>query len=506
MLLEALMSRSNSSLSKQMNHALAASLVMTAFLSADCRCGHGQATGNTLNDPIRTEDGYVSGTVIGSVGNEVRIYRGIPYGTPPVGNLRWKPPLPARPWSGVRKSTEFGPIAPQYFGSARPNVRETQMSEDCLTLNILTATKTVDAKLPVMVWLHPGGLDSGNANEAAYNSGALVQHGVVLVTVNHRLGALGLLAYPGLPEESPHNAAGNYGMLDLVAALEWVRHNISMFGGDPTRVTIFGSSGGAQKVIWLLASPLAKGLFQRAIIESGMNGDLDANNTRVDTEAQAYVIGERFASRIGAKNLEELRSKSWPEVVKAMPAPPNGPEAIPAKDDRMHLTIDAWSLTDHPINIFDESLQNDVPVLIGGDTSEKSVFAGYTTDWLPALAKQRNNVYVYRFVHVPRNWKKAGVAAPPGFEVRYHFDALTKDWPLPTGSAPAPEYDAEDQAVAEIAMKIWVNFAASGDPSVNGLIEWPAFRAKPGEDKYVTIDLNPAVQSGFLETFKPGGQ
>jgi para-nitrobenzyl esterase len=487
----------------QMNHVMARVFLLAVFLSTACLYGHGQATGKPLSDPIKTEDGYVSGAVIGNGDPEVHIYRGIPYGAPPVGNLRWKPPLPAHPWSGVRKSTEFGPIAAQYFGPARPNLHESQMSEDCLTLNILTAAKTADAKLPVMVWLHPGGLDSGNANEPAYNSPALAQHGVVLVTVNHRLGALGLLAYPGLPEESPHNAAGNYGMLDLVAALEWVQHNISSFGGDPTRVTIFGSSGGAQKVIWLLASPLAKGLFQRAIIESGMNGDLDANNTRVDTEAQAYAVGERFASRIGTKDLEELRSKSWQEVVKAMPALPNGPEAVPAKDDRMHLTIDAWSLTDHPINIFDESLQNDVPILVGGDTSENSVFAGYATDWLPALAKQRSNIYVYRFVHVPENWKKAGIAAPPGFEVRYHFDELTKDWPLPTGAA-SPEYNTEDQTVAENTMKVWVNFASTGDPSVNGVIEWPAFKATPGEDKYVTIDLNPEVQSGFLGTFKPG--
>jgi para-nitrobenzyl esterase len=479
-------------------------VLVTAALVLDLNAAvHAQTTA-ALNDPIKTEGGYVSGAVIGELGKEVRIYKGIPYAAPPVGEMRWRPPQPARPWQGVRKSTEFGPIAPQNFLNSPWKFQESQMDEDCLTLNVLTPTKTGGAALPVMVWLHPGGLDTGSANLPIYNSPALPQHGVVLVTVNHRLGALGLLVYPGLWEESPHNAAGNYGMLDLVAALQWVRRNIAAFGGDPGHVTIFGQGGGAQKVIWLLASPLAKGLFDRAIVESGPNRNLDDNNTRVDTEEQAQIQSDSFVHKTGARNLEELREKNWRDLVAAMPAPPAGPEAAPAHDGRMHPAIDAWSLTDHPINIFGEALGNDVPILIGGDAQESNVFAGYAADWLPAITERKSKVYVYRFMHVPSKWKNAGLTAPSGLEVKYEFGDLAASWSVPLGVPPDSGFDKDDQTVAENTMKIWVQFAATGDPSVPGLVKWPVFKAASGEDKYVTIDVQPEVQSGFLEAFASG--
>src|SRR5580698_4621203 len=273
-------------------HLLALSLMVASAPAA-----------TSLRDPIKTDAGYVSGMSIGEAGKEIRVYRGIPYAAPPVGNLRWRLPQPVTPWQGVRKSIHYGPVAAQYYeaGLRKVQADESQMSEDCLYLNVNTPAKTARDKLPVMVWLHPGGLDTGTANTETFNSPALPRHGVVVVTLNHRLGAFGLLANADLTAESPHNASGNYGMIDLVAALQWVKRNISAFGGDPDRVTIFGQSGGAQKVIWLLASPLAKGLFQRAIVESGTNRNLDDNNTRVDTEGQAYILGERFAARLRAK-------------------------------------------------------------------------------------------------------------------------------------------------------------------------------------------------------------
>jgi len=457
---------------------------------------------SAFGDPVKTDAGYISGVVVGDPGKEVHIYKGIPYGAAPDGDLRWKPPQPVPPWKGVRKATEFGPIAAQYYA----NSDESQMSEDCLTLNVLTPAKTNDGALPVMVWLHPGGLDTGNGNLPMYNAPALPQHGVVLVTVNHRLGALGLLAHPELSAESPHNASGNYGMLDLIAALQWVKRNISAFGGDSNRVTIFGEGGGAQKVIWLLASPLAKGLFERAIIESGINRNLDDNNTRTDTEAQAYFLGERFTSKASGRDLAQLRSKSWQDVVKSMPAPPKNVETDPAQDDRMHLTIDAWSLPDHPINIFDEELGNDVPILIGGDAAEAGVFEGYTTYWLPALTKQKSNVYVYRFTHVPGNWKGAGILAPHGLEVRYQFDDLAGNWSALPGRPAEQGIYKDDEIVAENMMNMWAHFAATGDPSIEGMVEWPAFKAAPGKDRYVTIDVKPELQAGFLEKFKPAKQ
>jgi para-nitrobenzyl esterase len=467
--------------------------------------GH-KAASQLLKDPIKTDAGYVAGFTVGEGPKKLRVYRGIPYALAPVGDLRWKPPQPVHAWRGVKKTLHYGPAAAQFYKPQQRKVDadESQISEDCLYLNVTTPASTSGDKLPVMVWLHPGGLDTGTGNTATYNFPALPQHGVVLVTVNHRLGAFGLLANAELSAESPHNASGNYGMIDLVAALQWVQRNITAFGGDPNRVTIFGQSGGAQKVIWLLASPLAKGLFQRAIVESGTNRNLDDNNTRVDTEAQAYELGSRFAVKIGVSDLAGLRSKTWQQVVDAMPPPPAGAETVPAADDRMHQTIDAWSLTDHPINIFDEALGNDVPVLIGGDANEIGVFVGYTTDWLPALSKGKSNLYVYRFMHVPSNWRMAGLVAPHGFEVRYHFGDLSGSWWVPEGMPEDPGLNGEDVTVAENTMRMWVNFAATGDPSVDGLIEWPAFRPKAGEDKYVTIDVKPEVQSGFLSTFRPG--
>jgi para-nitrobenzyl esterase len=464
------------------------------------------AAAPSLRDPIKTDAGYVSGMPVGKAGNEIRVYRGIPYAAPPVGSLRWRLPQPVTPWQGVRKSIHYGPVAAQYYeaGLRKVQADESQMSEDCLYLNVNTPAKTARDKLPVMVWLHPGGLDTGTANTETFNSPALPRHGVVVVTLNHRLGAFGLLANADLTAESPHNASGNYGMIDLVAALQWVKRNISAFGGDPDRVTIFGQSGGAQKVIWLLASPLAKGLFQRAIVESGTNRNLADNNTRIDTEGEAYILGERFAAKLGAKNIAALRSKTWQEIVNAMPPPPAGAETIPARDDRMHQTIDAWSLTDHPINIFDEALGNDVPILVGGDENETGVFMGYASDWLPAFTKEKSNVYVYRFMHVPVNWKKAGMKAPHGFEVRYHFGDLAGPWNAPAGLPADPGLNKDDELAAETSVRMWVNFAATGDPSVEGVIKWPAFKAIPGEDKYVTVDVKPEIQSGFLETFKAG--
>ena len=168
----------------------------------------------------------------------------------------------------------------------------------------------------------------------------------------------------------------------------------------------------------------------------------------------------------------------------------------------MHPTIDAWSLTDHPINIFDEGLGSDVPVLIGGDEDEAGLFAGYATEWLPALSHRKSNLFVYQFTHVPANWKKAGMKAPHGLEVRYHFGSLGGDWTGNSGLPANPGLNDDDRVVAENTLRMWVNFATTGDPSVEGVVQWPAFKPIPGGDRYVVIDLKPEVRAGFLETFK----
>jgi para-nitrobenzyl esterase len=227
-------------------------------------------------DAVKTDAGYVSGTILGEPGREVYVYRSIPYAAPPVGDLRWKPPQPVAPWAGIRECTAFSRIAPQSattLPGARTSTPSTSprfmalQSENCLYLNVLTPAKKDIENLPVMVWMHGGGFVFGSGNDLLYNGPRLPQHGVVLVNVNMRLGPIGLLAHPLLSRESSDGISGNYMFLDMLAALKWVYNNISAFGGNPQNVTIFGESGGSAKVITLMASPLAEGLSSGLLLK-----------------------------------------------------------------------------------------------------------------------------------------------------------------------------------------------------------------------------------------------
>ena len=218
---------------------------------------------------VKLDTGFVSGTVVGQPGQEIHMFRGIPYAAPPIGELRWRPPQPVLSWSGIRACTEFSTQAAQY---PDPNISvqyKMPSTEDCLYLNVMTPAQKSTDKLPVMVWLHGGGLRYGNGNSPLSVNLGLPLHGVVQVNINHRLGVMGLIAHPLLSKESAQHASGNYMFLDMIAALQWVQRNIAAFGGDPNCVTIFGESGGGLKVAALMATPLANGLFHRAIIESG---------------------------------------------------------------------------------------------------------------------------------------------------------------------------------------------------------------------------------------------
>ena len=224
-----------------------------------------------IGDTIRIDSGLVSGTMDG----DVRVFRGIPYGAPRVGDLRWKPPQPVEPWEGVRDCAEFGfsclyvPYPPGSLWTGPEWDDPAEQNEDCLHLNVWTAAESPDEKRPVMVWIHGGSLKSESGAVGAYGGAILARKGVVAVTINYRLGPFGYLAHPELTRESAHGSSGNYGVLDQIAALEWVQRNIAAFGGDPDRVTIFGESAGSWSVNFLVATPLAKGLFHRAIGQSG---------------------------------------------------------------------------------------------------------------------------------------------------------------------------------------------------------------------------------------------
>lgn len=498
------------------NGALAALALVAAILigcaarnsASDQKSGQ-SATAALLSDPIKIDSGYISGTIIGDAGKEVRIYRGIPYAAPPVGDLRWKPPQPVTPWKGIRECAKFSLMMTQWFPSPQGGATDADMSEDCLYLNLLTPAKRTNQKLPVMVWLHGGGPDLGSGNGPEFNAPYLPQRGVVLITLNARMGAMGFLAHPWLTAESPHHASGNYGLLDIVAALQWVQWNVAAFGGDPDCVTIFGQSGGGARTRLVLSTPLAKGLFHRAIVEAGIGAGPDYVNASykfyINSKEGSEKLGEYVSTKLGAKNLAELRAIPWQDIVKAVraPAPVMRSGAAPnlSVDYLPRFTVDGWSLPDFEFNIISKGQGNSVPVLIGGGTNEVNKAQGLI-EWAPGLVKDNPNLFVYAFNHLPINLKNAGLKPYHGLEVPFHFGYLASFRPRNIGGKMVePGLNQDDEIVAENTMKIWVQFAKTGNPGVEGLVKWPAYRNTPGEDKYVLIDNPIEVKSGYIATY-----
>jgi len=507
-------------------------LLMILFLglASFISCGGGNddvAVGSPVVDPIVTDAGLVSGTsmdtiqlyyydytktlhtaakLIGETGKLVRVYRGIPYAAPPVGNLRWKPPQPVTPWTGIRDCTVFAPMNGQYpfpesyFWGLIP---ESGMSEDVLYLNVVTPAKKSLDRVPVMVFFHGGGLTTGSNSYDGYNAPALAQHGVVWVTVQHRIGPLGYMAHPALTAESSQGASGNYGQLDLIAALQWVKKNIAAFGGDPNNVTIIGQSGGGMKVNFLMASPLAKGLFHRAVCQSGFT----AGGTDLATAQQG---GVNLAAKLGITDsgpngLAALRLKTWQEIVTAANTAP--------LNYSTGFTVDNWSLTDTIANIFDAGKQNDVPYMVscaGEEVKQQGAVyyfpvifdtAAVGNRLLTMSLNQKSNIYVYVFTQVPDGWKSQGVFAWHGSDVSSMFgDQVTLGFFLGGILKPTitmdPGITEKDIWVSEFMMTAMANFAATGDPSVPSMeVTWPAF--KNPEQYYLDIGYRPLVKTGF---------
>jgi len=265
-------------------------------------------------DKVNTKSGPVKGAI--STDGKVRMFKGIPYAAPPVGPLRWKAPQPAASWSSPLDATNFGARCMQENIFGDMVYRDNGPSEDCLYLNVWSPVSEAKkpALLPVMVWIYGGGYAAGASSEPRQDGEMLAKKGVVVVSMNYRLNVFGFLAHPGLAKETGRNGSGNYGLLDQVAALEWVHKNIKAFGGNPENVTIFGESAGSFSVCGLMASPLTKGLFQKAIGESGA---FFGSSLAITPAADAQLIGEKFASSVGASSLEELRAKPAAELLKA---------------------------------------------------------------------------------------------------------------------------------------------------------------------------------------------
>jgi para-nitrobenzyl esterase len=465
-------------------------------------------------EALSIEGGRLAVPAAGASG--VRAYKGIPYAAPPLGRLRWRPPQPVPPWDGVRSISTFGPNSLQgvVFGDIDPFV--CGVSEDCLYLNVWTPVEPGSSeRLPVMVWIHGGGFVVGSGSEPRYDGTRLAARGIVVVTLNHRLNALGFLAHPELTRESEHRASGNYGMLDLVAALLWVRRNIAAFGGDSSRVTIAGESAGSEAVSALMASPLAKGLFARAIGESGAMFATPSRSPAPLEKAEA--AGLAFTRKVGVKTLAELRAAPAEAILAA--APGLGFRPI----------VDGFFLPKPADEIFRAGEQSDVPLMAGWNRDEgfnftllqgqdvKRPYANLVRGIFGARAEEALRCYPggspeldkaaaralggdLTIIHSTWAWIEAQRANGRAEIFRFRFDRapLTpQGWFGDASSRDAGAFHAgeilyvfdnldafpwlieeSDRALAKLASSYWINFVKTGDPNGAGLPEWPSFRSE----------------------------
>jgi para-nitrobenzyl esterase len=495
------------------------------------------------DETIKVDGGMISSTAA----DGVRSYKGIPFAAPPVGDLRWKPPQPVVAWEGVRKCDAFGPECPQapYPAGSMYAAPPQKQSEDCLYLNVWTTAGSGD-KRPVMVWIHGGALTRGSGSSRVYDGTAFAKKGVVLVTINYRLGPLGYLAHPELSSESPQHSSGNYGVLDQIAALKWVQKNITAFGGDPKNVTIFGESAGSWSVNALVATPLAKGLFHRAIGESGgwfgPMADLREDKTRFPA---AEKVGVAFAKAAGADSIKALRKLPAEKIIDVFNNDPEG------KKFRTSPNVDGWVFPDEIRNIFAKGKQNDVPVIVGSNANEmttltvpanvpktledyhkrvETLYGEATRDfdalypvktsndvataylnslrdvtftlpmrtWARMTATGQSKAYLYFFTHVAPNPNSKDLGAYHASEIAYVFNNLNKQNPL---------IQEADHKLAEMMSSYWVNFATTGDPNGKGLPKWLPYKAS--DEAY--LELGDEVrqrnhllkeQLDFLEQFQ----
>ena len=474
------------------------------------------------------------GLIRGTWDDGVRAYKGIPFAAPPVGELRWQPPQPVEPWYGLRECDEFSDICPQpaypkgsiYYRDPVP------MSEDCLYLNVWTDAELTSEQLPVMVWIHGGALTRGNGATPAYNGANLAKKGVVLVTINYRLGPLGYLAHPELTAESENGSSGNYGVLDQVAALEWVRDNIDEFGGDPDNVTIFGESAGSWSVHALMGTPLSEGLFHRAIGQSGATFGVDYYLAGQDSAGgpSGEDVGASFMEACGVNSLAEMRALPSDKIIDVFANHPQG------REFKTRAVVDGWVFPNEIQNQFFSGNQHDVPVMIGFNAKEMTTLSSpsivpgsmdaYRTridqqygpladrfhevypvsdaseiadaymrsigdtyfglqmlTWAETMEKVSSPAYLYYFTHVPPNENSDYLGAYHAAEIVYAFNNWGK-----TNSSD----DATNLQVADRISDYWVNFARNGDPNGVDLPEWHPYDER--EEHY--MELGTELQAG----------
>ena len=490
--------------------------------------------GGGFGAPLGAQDTRVetaAGNVEGVMVDGIRSYQGIPFAAPPVGDRRWRPPQPVEAW-GQRtlRAHSFGPECMQapygagsFFGGP-----PAPTAEDCLYLNVWTGAADAAERRPVMVWIHGGALTRGSGSTGIYDGTALAAKGAVAVTINYRLGPFGYLAHPLLSAESEHGSSGNYGVLDQVAALEWVRDNIAAFGGDPDRVTIFGESAGSWSVNTLMATPLAAGLFHRAIGQSGGRfGPMMRLSEAPEGGRSVEEVGAEFLGALGAETLKEMRKLSAASVMEGLATPAG-------RRFRTAENVDGWVLPTDVTTAFAEGTHNNVPVLVGFNADEMTSLSSprsvpETLDaWREWVAGRVGDDAVSFDAAYPveeeseifdafmrsrgdalfgiqmRTWARASEAAgadawlyyfthePPGPAKNYLKSYHAAEIVYAFGNVGPGERKAADRRLARTMASYWVNFAANGDPNGPGLPPWPAYT----RDSEAHLVLGPTVEAG----------
>lgn len=483
---------------------------------------------------IKTKAGILRGVTEGDVSS----FKGIPYAAPPVGEFRWRPPQPVRPWEGIRDAGKYGPSCAQGGWGAAPGAIQEGSSEDCLYLNLWTpAGSKPGAKLPVMVWIHGGGFVGGSGQTSGDQ---FAKNGVILVTINYRLGRLGFFAFPALSKEHPEEPTGNYGYMDQIAALQWIKENITAFGGNPDNVTIFGFSAGGVSVHSLMTIPAAKGLFHKVISESGGGRDgvltgrpIDKENADLFYTVSAETIGINFARKKGiegtdAAALAKLRALKVEEIVDG------GQETDGQGGPRTYSgpILDGKLVVETAESAYKAGRQAKVPLMIGNcsaeiggafvsnsttkeelfskfgelegeakaafDPEENKEFAEvqtkFNTDWVwgePArmtaksFVAQGEPVYMYQFGYVPATQReRARYGAGHGSEVAFVFNTLN-------ARRGAGEPTTEEKNLALLMNRYWTNFAKTGNPNGDGLPLWPLYNTQKDEILDIELDGKP---------------
>ncbi|MFA4848414.1 MAG: carboxylesterase family protein [Methanoregula sp.] len=468
---------------------------------------------------VKTETGYISGIKQ----DGLRVYHGIPFAAPPTGDLRWRPPAPVKPWSGIKETKEYSATCPQPGSSAPLN-----MSEDCLYLNVWTPAQNADEKLPVMVFFYGGGFKAVASSMPMYNGTTLAKKGVIVVTPNYRLGALGFLAHPQLDNESPHNASGNYGILDQQAAMKWVQKNIGAFGGDPSRVTIFGQSAGAESTLIHLVSPESKGLYQQAIVESGPFWAQGAIINATHSKAYAEQFGVEYATSLGYSGpdaITGMRRLSPEALINATPSP--SPGFWTTHTVQFEPTVDGWILPDTMDNLYLSHKVNPVPLMIGNNANDGTTLSAganmTVTEYMRFIKDRFGKDADAVLVKYPANStaevqlslaqimtdydfsdsvKSAagsmGDISPDTYMYRYSYilpgqpnGAFHGSETLLLFGVPVP---ADPSVIANV-VDLWTRFAKTGNPNGGMNITWPNYTREKGQ--YLDIGDIPRVKNSL---------